>query len=189
MKHYFQFLIITLVIFIFASQSVTLADTAISGPVLGSISSTFGLRPDPFSGVTRSHDGIDIAAPYHAPVYAMQDGIVIRSGRRGGYGLAITIDHYYTDVPQIPRVQTTYGHNSTLFVQVGQYVRRGQIIAYVGSTGHSTGPHLHFEVTYKGRPVDPLDYLVKLPSYLQFVAKTREHNKYISQRQGGYNNY
>ncbi|MDD3013263.1 MAG: M23 family metallopeptidase [Candidatus Gastranaerophilales bacterium] len=158
---------------------------SLSGPVLGSISSMFGLRSDPFKGYIKSHDGIDIAAPYGAAVYAMQDGYVTKSGWRGGYGLAVTIDSYYKDVPQVPRVQTTYGHCSVLYAQVGQFVRRGQIISLIGSTGRSTGPHLHFEVTYLGRPVDPIDYLRKLPSYLNYVAKVRSNNRYISNN----NNY
>lgn len=151
---------------------------SLSGPVLGSISSLFGLRSDPFTGYTKSHDGIDIAAPHGAAIYAMQDGYVTKSGWRGGYGLAVTIDSYYRDIPQIPRVQTTYGHCSVLYAQIGQYIKRGQIIALVGSTGRSTGPHLHFEVTYLGRPVDPIDYLRKLPSYLDYVAKVRTSGKY-----------
>jgi murein DD-endopeptidase MepM/ murein hydrolase activator NlpD len=153
---------------------------AITGPVLGGISSNFGFRVDPFNGITREHDGIDIAAPYGAPIYAMQDGTVIRSGWRGGYGQAITIDHYYPDVPVMPRIQTTYGHCSYLYVQSGQYVRRGQIIGLVGSTGRSTGPHLHFEVTYRGRPYPPLDYLMKLPGYISYLNKVRSVASYTS---------
>jgi len=159
---------------------------SLSGPVLGSISSMFGQRSDPFTGYVKSHDGIDIAAPYGAAVYAMQDGYISRSGWRGGYGLAVTIDSYYLDVPQIPRVQTTYGHCSVLYAQVGQFIRRGQIIALVGSTGRSTGPHLHFEVTYLGRPVSPIDYLRKLPSYLDYVTKVRSKTRYVS-NYNGYN--
>lgn len=152
----------------------------ITGPVLGGISSNFGFRIDPFTGVTKSHDGIDIAAPYGAPVFAMQDGYVTRSGWRGGYGLAITIDHFYPDIPEMPRIQTTYGHNSVLYAQIGQYVRRGQIISLVGSTGRSTGPHLHFEVTYKGRPYSPIDYLIKLPGYINYVSMVRSRQRYVS---------
>ena len=176
------FLVFSIIIFNIAGVYAE----AISGPVLGSISSLFGLRSDPFSGYTRSHDGIDIAAPYGAAIYAMQDGYITKSGSRGGYGLAVTIDSYYRDVPQVPRVQTTYGHCSVLYAQVGQFVRRGQIIALVGSTGRSTGPHLHFEVTYLGRPVDPIDYLRKLPSYLDFVAKARGGSSYISRNNSSY---
>jgi len=171
---------ITIIFTILLFQINTAYSESLSGPVLGSISSMFGMRSDPFNGYVRSHDGIDIAAPYGAAVYAMQDGYIAKSGWRGGYGLAVTIDSYYRDVPQIPRVQTTYGHCSVLYAQVGQFVRRGQIIALVGSTGRSTGPHLHFEVTYLGRPVDPIDYLRKLPSYLNYIAKVRSKSQYIS---------
>ena len=164
-----KLLIILVIIFSF-SNSVYAAYT-VTGPVLGSISSIFGMRVDPINGIVRHHDGIDIAAPYGSPVYAMQDGVVMRCGLRGGYGLAITLDHYYPNIPLIPRVQTTYGHCSVLFVHKGDYIKRGQVIALVGSTGHSTGPHLHFEVTYKGSAVNPIEYLVKLPGYLNYIDK------------------
>jgi murein DD-endopeptidase MepM/ murein hydrolase activator NlpD len=158
----------------------------ITGPVLGGISSNFGFRVDPFTGVARHHDGIDIAAPYGSPIYAMQDGQVIRSGWRGGYGQAITIDHYYPDIPVMPRIQTTYGHCSYLYVQVGQYVRRGQVIGLVGSTGRSTGPHLHFEVTYMGRSYPPLDYLVKLPGYINYMNRVRSVAGYTASNSNTY---
>ena len=150
----------------------------LQGPVLGNVSSLYGLRNHPVYGFTKFHRGLDIAAPYGAPVYAMQDGMVIKSGKQGGLGLAITVDHYYIDLPAIPRIQTMYGHCSALWVEVGQYVRRGQIIAYVGSTGISTGPHLHFQVMYQGKAVDPIDYLEKLPGYLNYIAKARSNSRY-----------
>ena len=154
------------------------------GPVYGKISSGFGMRPDPFTGKIAFHSGIDIAADTGTPVYAIQDGVVIHSGKKGGYGNCIIIDHYYPDVPQIPRLQTLYGHNSALLVNVGDTVRRGQVIAYVGSTGRSNGPHLHFEVTYNGMYVNPMDYLYKLPSYLDYVAYVRSKNNYTSYNPG-----
>ena len=162
MKILLKIILFFLIINLNISQAV-IAQETLTGPVLGMVSSGFGLRSDPFTGVIKCHDGIDIAAPYGAPIFAMQDGTVIRSGWRGGYGMAITIDHHYPDIPNFPRLQTTYGHCSYLFVKVGDHVRRGQVIAYVGSTGRSTGPHCHFEVTYLGRPYDPIDYLRKLP--------------------------
>lgn len=143
------------------------------------ISSNYGLRNDPFSGKLKFHEGIDIPCPTGTPVYSMQDGYVTKSAFRGGYGLAVTVDHYYPDVPQIPRLQTTYGHCSRLLVNVGDYVRRGQVIALSGSTGRSNGPHLHFEVTYKGRSVDPKSYFAILPSYLDFIKKVRANRKYV----------
>lgn len=184
MRNFFAVCSLILGLFIFSANNC-FAEQAISGPVLGSVSSLFGYRVDPFNGVIREHDGLDIAAPYGSPVYAMQDGRVIRSGSRGGYGLAITIEHYYPDIPQMPKLQTTYGHNAVLYVKVGEYVRRGQIISSVGSTGRSTGPHLHFEVTYKGHLVDPIDYLTKLPSYLAYINKVRIQAGYNRRAIGG----
>ena len=142
------------------------------------------MRPDPFSGKIAFHSGVDIAADTGTPVYAVQDGIVIYSGVKGGYGNCVIIDHYYPDLPQIPRLQTLYGHNSALVVNVGDTVRRGQVISYVGSTGRSNGPHLHFEVTYNKMYVNPMDYLYKLPSYLDYVAYARSKNRYTSYNSG-----
>jgi murein DD-endopeptidase MepM/ murein hydrolase activator NlpD len=150
------------------------------GPAFGKISSGFGIRPDPFTGKPAFHSGIDIAANMGTPIYAIQDGVVIHSGSKGGYGTCVMIDHYYPDVPQIPRLQTLYGHNSTNLVNVGDTVKRGQVIAYVGSTGRSNGPHLHFEVRYNKMYVNPIDYLYKLPSYLDYVAVVRAKNRYTS---------
>lgn len=150
------------------------------GPVLGRISSGFGMRPDPFTGKMAFHSGIDIAADAGTPVYAIQDGTVIYSGVKGGYGNCVIVDHYYPDVPQIPRLQTLYGHNSVLAVNVGDTVKRGQVVAYIGSTGRSNGPHLHFEVRYNSMYVNPVDYLYKLPSYLDYVAYARSKNRYTS---------
>lgn len=173
--------LLVLALFTVIICQVTAIAATITGPVAGSISSLFGLRNDPINGFSKFHHGIDIAAPYGAPVYAMQDGVVIESRNRGGYGLVVVIDHYYPDIPRVPRVQTYYGHCSTLIAKPGQFVRRGQVIALVGSTGRSTGPHLHFEVRYLSKPVDPIDYLVKLPAYLNYIAKVREHRlKYAS---------
>ncbi|EKE04697.1 MAG: peptidase M23 protein [uncultured bacterium] len=180
MKTIYRILLISILIL---QISPALAkQTQLVGPVLGGISSNYGYRADPFSGITKSHDGIDIAAAYGAPIYAVQDGYVTRSGWRGGYGLAITIDHHYPDIPGIPRIQTTYGHNSYNYVKVGEYVRRGQVIGLVGSTGRSTGPHLHFEVTYKGRPYPPIDYLTKLPSYVAYIDQYRARTQYTSNK-------
>lgn len=171
-----------LILCLTCSFGVATAKT-LQGPVLGNVSSLYGLRHHPVYGFTKFHHGIDIAAPAGAPVYAVQDGVVSKSGWNGGYGLAVTIDHNYPDIPAIPRVNTTYGHCSYLYAKPGDRIRRGQVIALVGSTGLSTGPHLHFEVRYKGSPVDPIDYLEKLPSYLNYIAKYRglsKNYKYVS---------
>lgn len=152
----------------------------VAAPVYGKVSSGFGMRPDPYSGNMAFHSGMDFAADYGAPIFAIQDGTVIYTGTKGNYGNCVMIDHYYPDVPQIPRLQTLYGHISTILVNSGEAVKRGQIIAYVGSTGRSTGPHLHFEVRYNKSFVDPIDYIYKLPSYLDYVAQVRSGNRYTS---------
>ncbi|MEW5822439.1 MAG: M23 family metallopeptidase [Cyanobacteriota bacterium] len=143
------------------------------GPTRGSISSLFGWRSDPFSKKTAFHCGLDVAAKSGTPIYALQEGYVVYSDIKGGYGKAVIIRHQYPDIPELPIVETMYAHNSDNLVKVGQYVRRGDIIAQVGSTGRSTGPHLHFEVHYNGGYVNPIDYLQKLPKYLKYVAYKR----------------
>lgn len=110
------------------------------------ISSTFGTRT--LDGVTKTHYGVDMAAPKGTPIYAAAAGTVIYSGSASGYGLVVYIDHGNG-------VVTRYGHCSKLLVKKGQSVERGKIIALVGSTGHSTGPHLHFEMRVNGKAVDP----------------------------------
>jgi len=151
-----------------------------AGPVKGRISSPFGSRVDPISNKWRFHSGIDIAAPSNTPIYAVQEGTVIFSGWKGAYGRCIIIEHKYNDIPKIPHIITKYAHNSRNIVKKGDYVKRGEIIGYIGSTGRSTGPHLHFEVVYKGNPINPIDYIKKLPSYLDYVAYVREKRRYTS---------
>jgi murein DD-endopeptidase MepM/ murein hydrolase activator NlpD len=119
-----------------------------SWPVTGPITSPFGIRHDPISGATRRHNGIDIAAEMGATISAAAAGTVIYAGWEGGYGNTIVIDHDGA-------VSTLYGHCSQIFVSNGQEIQRGQAIGAVGSTGHSTGPHLHFEVRVNGEAVDP----------------------------------
>jgi murein DD-endopeptidase MepM/ murein hydrolase activator NlpD len=115
-------------------------------PVHGPVTSGFGWRWG------RMHEGIDIAVPSGTSVVAAASGTVVTAGWLGGYGNLIVIDHGNG-------LATAYGHNSSLAVGVGQQVAQGQLIAYSGSTGHSTGPHVHFEVRVNGSPVDPLNYL------------------------------
>ena len=98
------------------------------------------------------HTGIDIGAPSGAPIVAAAAGTVLVAGWEEGYGNTVVIDHG-------GGIATLYGHQSSIAVAVGQSVTRGQVIGAVGSTGHSTGPHLHFEVRVNGSPVDPLGYL------------------------------
>lgn len=96
----------------------------------------------------RMHNGMDVAAPVGTAIKAVKEGRVVYSGWMGGYGYAVDIQH-------ANGLRTRYAHCSALKVSVGQSVARGQVIAAMGSTGHSTGPHLHFEVHQNGRPVDP----------------------------------
>ncbi|MEJ2201620.1 MAG: M23 family metallopeptidase, partial [Desulfuromonadaceae bacterium] len=108
-------------------------------PTKGWVSSGFGMRKSPLSGRRKMHEGIDIAAYTGTPVYATADGIVSRAKTEPGYGKMVVIDHGYG-------FKTIYGHNSKIHVKVGQRVRRGEKIASVGSTGSSTGSHVHYEV-------------------------------------------
>ena len=118
----------------------------------GHITSEFGLRFHPISRRYQMHEGIDIAAPYGTLVYATAPGIVSFTGRRSGYGKSVIIDHGYN-------LSTFYGHLSKIEAKIGQQVTMGELIGKVGSTGMSTGPHLHFEVRLRGVQVDPMQYL------------------------------
>jgi murein DD-endopeptidase MepM/ murein hydrolase activator NlpD len=117
-------------------------------PVHGPITSPFGYRTNPFGGAPDFHPGLDIAAETGTPILAADSGRVIIAGWVSGYGNYIAIDHGRG-------ISTGYGHCSRIDVSVGQDVQRGQVIGAVGSTGHSTGPHVHFEIRVNGRPVDP----------------------------------
>jgi murein DD-endopeptidase MepM/ murein hydrolase activator NlpD len=119
-----------------------------SWPVTGTITSPFGWRSNPFGGAPEFHQGLDIAAPTGTTVTAAAGGTVIMAQWYGGYGNYILIDHG-------AGYSTGYGHLSAIYVASGQSVARGQAIGAVGSTGQSTGPHLHFEVRIAGKPVDP----------------------------------
>ena len=129
-------------------------ETSLRMPVDGRISSNFGWRSDPFSGEEKFHSGIDIAAPSGQEIYPINKGRVIFSGMTQGYGNTVVIDHGDGYI-------TKYGHNLTNLVSVGDKVEPGQVIALVGSTGRSTGSHLHFEVQHLGKRVNPQE-LVKI---------------------------
>ena len=118
-------------------------------PASGEITSGFGMRLHPILRRTRMHTGVDIGAGYGSPIRAAADGVVIMAGYMRGYGNTVIIDHG-------GGVSTLYGHCSVLSASEGQSVRQGQLVARVGSSGLSTGPHLHFEVRRNGSPVDPL---------------------------------
>lgn len=121
-------------------------------PCVGEITSGFGWRMHPILGYQRFHSGLDFGADYGSTIHAADSGTVIFAGWYGGYGNAVIIDHG-------GGITTLYGHTSEIYVSEGQTVQRGQAIAAVGSTGLSTGPHLHFEVRQNGDPVDPAAYL------------------------------
>ncbi|MDP2211674.1 MAG: peptidoglycan DD-metalloendopeptidase family protein [Candidatus Aquicultor sp.] len=121
-------------------------------PGSGSITSGYGMRRHPILGYSRMHTGVDFKAAHGSPVYASHSGTVIMAGRMGGYGKTVVISHG-------GGLSTLYGHNSQLLVSVGQDVERGDAIANAGSTGLSTGPHLHFEVRVNGSPQNPMNWL------------------------------
>lgn len=118
----------------------------------GYISSYFGERADPFDGLEKFHKGVDFAGTLGSDVVAVAAGVVTWAGERAGYGKLIEINHG-------DGYSTRYAHNERTLVSVGQTVKRGESIALMGSTGHSTGPHVHFEVLHNGRQVDPLSFI------------------------------
>ena len=126
-------------------------------PVHGWLSAGYGVRPDPFTGESDFHPGIDISAEKGTPILATADGIVELAEPSGDYGNLVVIDHGFGLV-------TRYGHLSKFAVSSGQQVKRGDVIGYVGATGRATGPHLHYEVLANGKLMNPLQLLVgKLP--------------------------
>lgn len=130
-------------------------------PVSGRVTSGFGNRFHPILGYERFHRGVDLGASAGTPIVAAADGRVVAAGWHGGYGRQVAIAH-------ADGIQTSYGHMSQIAAYPGEMVRRGQVIGYVGSTGLSTGPHLHFEVTKNGRPVNPMSVkLGGVPAQLQ----------------------
>ena len=114
--------------------------------------SNFGIRSDPFRGTAAMHAGVDIPGPVGTPIYATADGIVDHAARQGGYGNMVEINHG-------KGIATRYGHLSKILVADGARVTRGQLIALMGSTGRSTGPHLHYEVRIDGHAVNPIPFL------------------------------
>lgn len=119
-----------------------------------SLTSNFGMRTHPVLGGRRAHTGIDLAAPTGTPIYATADGIVSKAERFSSYGLYVSIEHG-------AQLQTRFAHMSRIAVANGERVKKGDIIGYVGSTGRSTGPHLHYEVRVAGEAVNPIPYMVE----------------------------
>lgn len=121
-------------------------------PVAGQITASFGERLDPFSGEGEFHTGVDISAPYGTSVHVAADGVVISAETHPGYGQLVVVDHGFGTT-------TWYGHLSGFNAVTGQQVHRGDIIGYAGSSGHSTGPHVHYEIRLNGAPINPWRYL------------------------------
>jgi len=119
---------------------------------MGQYSALFGQRTDPFGEGVEFHQGVDISSAYGTPVRATADGIVMYSDRQSDYGNLIIIDHGNG-------ITTRFGHLSRFQVKVGRTVSKGEIIGFVGMTGRTTGPHLHYEVRLNDRPVNPRNYL------------------------------
>jgi murein DD-endopeptidase MepM/ murein hydrolase activator NlpD len=122
-------------------------------PVHGWVTSSFGFRTNPFTGLTQMHEGLDISNRIGTPVIASADGIVSATGKDFSYGIVVVISHGFG-------ITTRYNHLSKVLVSAGQRVKRGDIIAEVGTTGKSTGPHLHYEVRMNGIPVNPARYIL-----------------------------
>ena len=116
------------------------------------MTSGFGMRWHPVIGGRRQHKGVDLASPIGTPIHATADGTVAMAERFGGYGLYVQIEHGGS-------LETRYGHMSRIAVAEGQQVRKGDVIGYVGTTGRSTGPHLHYEVRVDGTAVNPIPYM------------------------------
>lgn len=157
-------------------EAGSLAETAYSAPFAqptvsvpsrmplegASLTSGYGMRTHPVLGGRRQHTGIDLAASTGTPVYATADGVVGRADWYSSYGLYIAIEHGAS-------MQTRYAHLSRLAVAAGDNVKKGDLIGYVGSTGRSTGPHLHYEVRIDGLAVNPIPYMVESEAQLAFA--------------------
>jgi len=137
----------------FKDQSSLLTSTPSIWPSKGWVTSGFGYRVSPFTGLRELHEGLDIATQLNADIIATANGVVIESKRDSGYGNTIEIDHGYGIISR-------YSHNAVNLAKRGDRVKRGQLIARVGSTGRSTGPHVHYEVLLNGVPVNPFRYIL-----------------------------
>jgi murein DD-endopeptidase MepM/ murein hydrolase activator NlpD len=164
----------------FEASGIGEQKSGLMAPVPGPVGSRFGMRKHPILGYRRMHSGLDYKAPYGTPIRAVTDGKVIGAGRMGGCGIAVRIGHG-------GGLQTRYCHMSRMAVSSGQTVRRGQVIGYVGSTGLSTGPHLHFEMYRGGRAVDPqsVSYVTRAALSGEELARFRSTLAQIKQIEVG----
>jgi murein DD-endopeptidase MepM/ murein hydrolase activator NlpD len=137
----------------FTAQSRLLSSTPSIAPVRGILTDGFGGRSDPFTGEAGQHNAIDISSAVGQPIRSPADGIIVKAEWANGYGNVIYVSHGYG-------YSTRYGHLQAFNVRAGQRVKRGDVIGYVGSTGRSTGPHLHYEVRVNNNPVNPLEYIL-----------------------------
>ena len=137
----------------YRDQTLVLASTPSIWPVRGYLSAGFGNRKDPFTGQRDFHSGIDISTPIGTRIFAPADGVILSTATQGAYGNSIVVDHGYG-------VVTRYGHLDAYAVRAGQRVRRGDLIGFVGSTGRSTGPHLHYEVWVRDQAQNPIHFIL-----------------------------
>ena len=147
-------------------------------PVGGRVTSGFGTRMHPLLGLTRFHRGIDLAAVAGTPIRAAADGRVVRAGWRGGYGRQVALAHG-------GGLGTSYSHLSRIAARPGDRVRRGQVIGYVGSSGLSTGPHVHFEASRNGRPIDPRSARIDVPAAMSAAQRAAFNGQLRSVLTGG----
>ncbi len=134
------------------AQNLFLSSLPTGWPVRGYVGSSFGNRRDPVNNLREFHKGVDISAPYGAKVVAPADGLVLFAGAQRGYGYIIVVAHKYG-------ITTRYAHLSSYIVKPGQRVKKNEVIGYIGSTGHATGPHLHYEVRLNNKPLNPIRFL------------------------------
>ncbi len=137
-------------------STVKITSTGFMRPIGGRITSPFGWRTHPIFNSRTFHSGVDIAGPNHGSIHASNSGKVIYSGWYGGYGKVVILDH---GVVNGKPTTTLYAHMSSIKVGQGQFVHKGDVVGYEGTTGYSTGPHVHFEVRINGKPNNPLNYI------------------------------
>jgi murein DD-endopeptidase MepM/ murein hydrolase activator NlpD len=133
-------------------------------PVQGRIMSSFGEREDPFNGEGAFHRGVDIQGTFGQPIHSPADGVIVSAEFRGGYGRTVMVDHGNG-------ISTLFGHMSGFAVSIGQHIQRGDVIGYVGQSGRSTGPHVHYEVHINRTPVNPYKYLRTTLAQAENTAK------------------